>query len=176
MIDINFWRKFDPIRTRLENGEKMSKEKLFATLEDLRDKNPIIYNIETTNACNMRCQMCPRTTMMTRKVVALPKDSFIKIVEQIKPHTESDWTKWEKFAQERYGISPNDMSENHFFLYVIPKVIQLHGYGDPLLDPNIGESVKILNEKGFQSYFSCNPTNISIDKTVEMFEFYKIFY
>jgi len=170
MIDINFWRKFDPIRTQLEEGKKIGKEELFTILEDLRDKNPIIYNIETTNACNMRCQMCPRTTMMTRKIETLPINLFIKIVDQIKPHQKSDWTDWEKYAEARYHVSPRDMSENNFFLYIIPKIIQLHGYGDPLLDPNIGKCVKILNERGFHSYFSCNPTNINIDKTIEMFE------
>jgi len=170
MIDINFYRKFDGLRMKLEAGEKMEKNDLFLALEELRDKNPIVYNIETTNACNMRCQMCPRTTMMTRKIGTISKELFIKIVDQLKPHSESDWKEWEKFTEAKYGVSSDGMSENHFFLYVIPKVIQLHGYGDPLLDPNIGQVVKILRDRGFYSYFSCNPANISIEKTAEMFE------
>jgi len=60
------------------------------------------------------------------------------------------------------------MSENHFYLYIIPKVIQLHGYGDPLLDMNMEHYIKILNDKGFMSYFSCNPANIDLDRTVSM--------
>ena len=36
-------------------------------LESFRSREPVVYNIETTNACNMRCAMCPRTTMMTRQ-------------------------------------------------------------------------------------------------------------
>lgn len=154
----------------MESGENIPKEELFNALEGLRSKNPVVYNIETTNACNMRCQMCPRTTMMTRGIETISRDLFLKIVDQIKPHAEEDWKEWEIFAQEKYGVLPTDMSENHFFLYIIPKVIQLHGYGDPLLDPNIGEVVKILQEKGFQSYFSCNPANINIEKTEEMFK------
>jgi len=63
-----------------------------------------------------------------------------------------------------------DMSENHFFLYIIPKVIQLHGYGDPMLDPNIETYVNILTDRGLYSYFSCNPANISIDKTEGLFD------
>ncbi len=168
MIDINFYRKFDAIRARLEKGEKFDKEELFDTLEELRSKKPIVYNIETTNACNMRCQMCPRTTMMTRKIETISLDLFSKIVDQIEPHKNSDWFLWENFAKEHYGILPNEMSENHFFLYIIPKVIQLHGYGDPLLDKNIAKEVKILKQKGFHSYFSCNPANINIEKTVEI--------
>lgn len=170
MIDINFYRKFEPLRMRLENGGAISKEEIFSALENLRDKNPIIYNVETTNACNMRCEMCPRTTMMTRSIETIDKDLFIKIADQIKPHAEADWKEWEVFAQNKYGIAPTDMSENHFFLYIIPKVIQLHGYGDPLLDRNIGEFVKILRDKGFQSYFSCNPANINVEKVEEMFQ------
>jgi len=170
MFDINFYRKFNEIKASLENGKKINKEKLFSKMEKLRNKNPIIYNIETTNACNMRCKMCPRTTMMTRKIEMTTKDLFLKIIDQIKPHQNNDWVEWENFVKKQYHILPTDMSENHFFLYIIPKVIQLHGYGDPLLDPNIGEYVKILKQKGFQSYFSCNPANINLEKTVEMFK------
>jgi radical SAM protein with 4Fe4S-binding SPASM domain len=168
MIDINFYRKFDGIRVRLEKGEKFDREGLFNELEQLRNKKPIVYNIETTNACNMRCQMCPRTTMMTRKIETISKDLFLNIVNQLEPHKKSDWREWENFVKERYGIFPNDMSENHFFLYIIPKVIQLHGYGDPLLDKNIAEEVKMLKQRGFYSYFSCNPANINIEETVEI--------
>ena len=170
MFDVNFYRKFDELMVRLKSGEKFGKEDFFNKLESLRAKEPVIYNIETTNACNMRCKMCPRTTMMTRKIETMKRDLFVKIVEQIKPHKKTDWQKWEKFVQKRYGILPNDMSENHFFLYIIPQVIQLHGYGDPLLDRNMSEYVKILRERGFRSYFSCNPANINIEQTVKMFE------
>jgi len=79
------------------------------------------------------------------------------------------WRKWVDFVKMTYVIYPDEMSENHFFLYVIPRVVQLHGYGDPLLDKNMGRYVKYLTEKGFDSYFSCNPANIDIDKTIEMF-------
>jgi radical SAM protein with 4Fe4S-binding SPASM domain len=34
----------------------------------------------------------------------------------------------------------------------------------------MSEFVKILTEKGFYSYFSCNPANINIKKTTEIFE------
>ena len=170
MFDINFYRKFDEFIAGLDKKKNIEKKQLFDTLEEFRDKKPIIYNIETTNACNMRCKMCPRTTMMTRKIETLDKDLFFKILEQIKPHGKSDWEKWEEFAQKRYGVVPNDMSENHFFLYIIPKVIQLHGYGDPLLDINMAEYIKLLKERGFESYFSCNPANINIEQTVKMFE------
>lgn len=170
MIDINFYRKIEPLRVQLENGEKFDKDWLFNKLEETRDKKPIIYNIETTNACNMRCEMCPRTTMMTRKIVTMKLELFKKIVNQIEPHKQEDGKLWEEFVQNKYGIPPEGMGENHFFLYIIPKVIQLHGYGDPLLDKNMPTYVKILKERGFQSYFSCNPSNIDFERTKIMFE------
>jgi wyosine [tRNA(Phe)-imidazoG37] synthetase (radical SAM superfamily) len=137
------------------------------TLE--RNENPVVYNIETTNTCNMTCKMCPRTTLMTRPVETMEPELFEKIVDQMKNHNSHLWRKWVDFCKINYAIYPDEMSENHFFLYVIPKVVQLHGYGDPLLDKNMGRYVKYLVERGFESYFSCNPANIDIDKTIEIF-------
>ena len=71
MYDINFFMKSYPIRKRLESGEKISQEKVLELFEDFRSKDPVIYNIETTNACNMTCKMCPRTTKMTREITYL---------------------------------------------------------------------------------------------------------
>ena len=170
MYDIRFWMKFYELQKSLMKGEKFKRRKLFDTLESMRYKEQMIYNIETTNACNMRCIMCPRTTMMKRKVETINKETFIKVVDQIRPWTKEEWNKWEEFLLNNYNISNNDISEDHFFLYIIPKVIQLHGYGDPLLDKHMDEYVKILREKGFGSYFSCNPANIDIAKTVKMMD------
>ena len=171
MYDINFFMKSYPIRKRLESGEKISQEKVLELFEDFRSKDPVIYNIETTNACNMTCKMCPRTTKMTREITYLEHPFYENIIKQIKPHSKELWEKWEEFCTKTYGIKPDDgPSENHFFLYIIPKVIQLHGYGDPLLDKNLGNVIKILSEYGFESYFSCNPANIDIPRTIEMME------
>jgi len=41
---------------------------------------------------------------------------------------------WESFVQREYGIPEKCHERNHFFLSSSPRVIQLHGYGDPLLD------------------------------------------
>lgn len=168
MFDIDFYMKSYDFAKDAKAGKINDKECAFNFLESIRDKQPVVYNIETTNACNMRCEMCPRTTMMTRSVMTMKPDLFKRILGQLKPHSNEKWGEWEKFVQEKYGIKPGDMSENHFFLYIIPKVIQLHGYGDPLLDKNMALYVKLLAEKGFFSYFSCNPANIDMAKTTEM--------
>jgi len=170
MFDINFYMKAYDIQRKINSGVQFQKDELFTQFEGFRSKEPIVYNIETTNACNMRCEMCPRTTMMTRPVKTMKKDTFVKIIEQLKPFSAHAWKKWEQFCQFAYGVSRQDMNENHFFLYIIPKVIQLHGYGDPLLDKNMAEYVKILHERGFFSYFSCNPANIDINTTKKIFE------
>lgn len=148
----------------------MSKKEVAGQLESFRDKKPIVYNIETTNACNMRCKMCPRTTMMTRSIETIDKKTFARIVDQLEPFTVAEWNEWKLFAERVYGINENEMSENHYFLYVIPKIIQLHGYGDPLLDNNMAEYVLMLTKRNMLSYFSCNPANINLKKTVKMFE------
>lgn len=171
MLDINFYMQFHSLRRQLEEGSVFSRKHLEDKLEEFRNKEtPFIYNIETTNACNMTCQMCPRTTMMTRSIETIDRGTFVKIVDQLKPHSKELWGKWIDFVTKEYGIKENDMSENHFFLYIIPKVIQLHGYGDPLLDENMAEYISILRERGFYSYFSCNPSNINLEKTYEMME------
>lgn len=170
MFDIDFYMKVYDLKKRLMSGERLEREFVMAQLESYRSPIPVIYNIETTNACNMRCEMCPRTTMMTRRVETMKPDVFKRIVEQLRPFSDEQWQTWERFMAEKYGIQKNDMSENHFFLYVIPKVIVLHGYGDPLLDPHMPEIVRTMTEHGLVSYFSCNPANINMERTIKTFE------
>jgi radical SAM protein with 4Fe4S-binding SPASM domain len=170
MFDIDFYMKVYDLKKEVMAGKVKGKEAAAKKLEEYRSKNPVIYNIETTNACNMRCEMCPRTTMMTRKIETMSLDTFRKIADQLEPFSEHKWNKWQDFVEKNYGISRNDMSENHFFLYIIPKVLVLHGYGDPLLDKDMPQRVKILSEKNIPSYFSCNPANIDVQKTHEMFK------
>lgn len=170
MLDIKFYMEFDELFSRIGN-DITSDTELFDALEKIRNPKPIIYNIETTNRCNMRCKMCPRTTMMTRAIEDIDLDTFNKIVSEIEPHSKELWSEWKSFCEKKYGIAEDDEpSENHFFLYIISKVIQLHGYGDPLLDKNMGSYVKTLTESGFPTYFSCNPANIDLVSTYEMMD------
>jgi radical SAM protein with 4Fe4S-binding SPASM domain len=46
----------------------------------------------------------------------------------------------------------------------------LHGYGDPLLDKNIPDYVASMTRQGLHSYFSCNPANINMERTIRTFE------
>ena len=170
MFDINFYMNVTDIRKQLENGSIYSKSELYDIFENFRNKKPYIYNIETTNACNMNCEMCPRTTLMTRPVKTLDLDIAQHVISQLNPFDENLWQKWEQYLVKEYGINKNDMSENHFFLYIIPNVIQLHGYGDPLLHKDLHKTISALTNKGLKSYFSCNPSNIDMDRTILMLE------
>ncbi len=170
MYDVEFYMKSHDLLKSAQAGEQHDSDEMRDALEAMRNPEPVVYNIETTNACNMKCEMCPRTTMMTRKIETIEPEVFARIVAQLKPFPEETWRRWDTFVAETYGIQPDDMSENHFFLHVIPRVIQLHGYGDPLLDKNMAHYVKMLSDAGLESYFSCNPSNINMDRTIEMFE------
>ncbi len=171
MLDLEFYMEFDKVMERLKQGELNRPDLLFDALESIRSESPIIYNIETTNRCNMRCKMCPRTTMMTRAIEDIDFDTFNNVLKQIKPHGTDVWNRWKKYCEEKYGISEDDApSENHFFLYIISKVIQLHGYGDPLLDKNMEQYVHALTQAGFPTYFSCNPANIDLESTYKMMD------
>jgi wyosine [tRNA(Phe)-imidazoG37] synthetase (radical SAM superfamily) len=170
MFDIEFYMKVYDLKKRLMGGEKMDRSFLLEKFETYRSHDPVIYNIETTNACNMRCEMCPRTTIMTRPIETMKPELFKKVIDQLKPFTPEQLKRWEEFVVKNYGIHKNEMSENHYFLYVIPRVIVLHGYGDPLLDKSMPQYVKWMTERGLESYFSCNPANINMDRTIETFE------
>jgi len=170
MFDLGFYMRVAPLRKRLEAGEVLEPETLFELLESYRSRDPVVYNIETTNACNMRCRMCPRTTMMTRPVETLDRSTFVGVVDQLSPLDSKVWAEWTDFVRAEYGVPPDRPSENHFFLYVIPRVIQLHGYGDPLLDKQMPDYVALLTERGFESYFSCNPANIDLSAMETMME------
>jgi radical SAM protein with 4Fe4S-binding SPASM domain len=170
MIDIEFYTKVFDLKQKILAGEKFSREFLLEKLESFRSPEPVVYNMETTNACNMRCEMCPRTTIMTRPIETMPAELFKKVIDQLKPFSPAQLDKWEQFVVKNYGIQKNEMNENHYFLYVIPRVIVLHGYGDPLLDKNMPQYVKWMTDKGLESYFSCNPANINMERTIETFE------
>ena len=54
MFDINFYMQSYALIKEIDNGKEFSKLELYNYFEKIRSKDPIVYNIETTNACNMR--------------------------------------------------------------------------------------------------------------------------
>ena len=104
MFDIDFYMKVFDLKYKMMQGQKFEREYLLQKLEEYRSPNPVVYNIETTNACNMRCEMCPRTTMMTRPIETMQKETFEKVINQLKPWSAEKWASWEKFAAENYKV------------------------------------------------------------------------
>jgi predicted alpha/beta-fold hydrolase len=148
------------LKKSLMGGEKMERDYLVNQLESFRSHEPVVYNIETTNACNMRCEMCPRTTIMTRPIETMKPELFKKVIDQLQPFSSDQLSRWEDFVVRNYGIKKDEMNENHYFLYVIPRVIVLHGYGDPLLDKSMPQYVKWMTEKGWKVIFpATRPTS-----------------
>ena len=170
MIDIDFYMKVSELKKMLplKYGVSVSGS-VYLRLEHYRNRKPVIFNIETTNACNMTCPFCPRTNLMTRPVKTMSPKVFENIVDQIEPHSRELWFDWVQFAHNYYNVPLDEQSENAFFLYILTKSIVLHGYGDPLLDPHIPEYVALLSKKNIPSYFSCNPANIQHNKMERAF-------
>ena len=98
MININFYIKIHELKKEILSGKKFEREEIFEKFESFRSKEPVIYNMETTNACNMTCIFCPRTTRMNRKIEHLNEDIFQKVIDQIRPWGGEEWKTWENFV------------------------------------------------------------------------------
>ena len=113
----------------------------------------------------MVCQR-PRL-LMTRKVQTISKDIFINVVDQLKPWTQDEWAVG-NILSENLRYFTNWHEENHFFLH------HTKSYSAPRLRrPAPGQThahLRALSDRGLSSYFSCNPANIDIERTVLMFE------
>jgi len=150
MYDINFYRYFFSF-----------PPKTVEEVNELRSKTPVVFGIETTNNCNKKCSFCPRGRgEMTRPVITSKVKSLEKIIPHIRPWNKEEIEKWERFVENKYHISKDDMGENHFYLYILPRVLVLHGWGEPALDKHLEQKVKRLSSAGFETYFSCNPENL----------------
>mgnify|MGYP000476915054 CR=1 FL=1 len=171
MYDIKFFQntkllKKDIVQKKYTNDDV---EYIYAELEKLRNKHEVyVFNVETSNHCNMKCIMCPRTTNMTRKVQTIDDDGFENIIKQTQPHTNEDLDKFLTFIDEEYGINELSRNENAFYFYVSSQCLTLHGYGEPLIDPNIVKRVQLCTQHNIPTYFSCVPANINVEKITNL--------
>ncbi len=166
MFDINYMEKATELRNRIVRGEVTTADAaaIERGMEELRSKVPHLFNMETTNHCNMTCVMCPRTTLMTRENQWIDKDQFEIVLDQIKPQPQEDLESFWKFIEETYGINFDQRHENAFYFYVVSRCVILHGYGEPLIDKNITARVQACTDRGIPTYFSCVPANISVKR------------
>lgn len=171
MFDIYFFQRINELKRKILKKEcSLNKEEIFHELEKCRSFKPRIFNVEPINLCNMQCSFCPYQ-QMTRKKETLSFDIYADIIRQIRPWNDEEWKTWKLFVEKEYKIKETEMSEDNFYLYVIPKVIVLHGYGESLFDQSLADKIELANDSGFETYFSCNPSNISLIKSKkEIFE------
>jgi len=172
MYDIDFFQKASSIKQGILSGAVGTDEieQLFNDFEALRKNEPYVFNIETTNYCNMRCVMCPRTTLMTRKNSWIDGDDYKKILEQITPHGEKSLETFWKFINDKYNITAETKSEDAFYFHIVARCLTLHGYGEPLIDKFIVDRVKQCTERNIPTYFSCVPANINLPKIKTLME------
>ncbi len=172
MYDINFFRNSFDIKKKIVQREFSMEDysNVEKELEILRDKNPKIFNIETTNYCNMKCVMCPRTIFMKRKNVWIEDEIFEKVVDNIKPYSDEDLNNFWEWLDNNTKLNRNEVSENGFYFSVVSKCLVLHGYGEPFLDKYLIKRLKLCNEKGIPTYFSCTPATMTIEKAVQAME------
>lgn len=172
MFDIKFFRSVDGLKQRVVAGDYKAEDagKLVDQLEALRDRQPRVFNLETTNYCNMTCVMCPRTTLMTRKNIWIDDSMFERVVDQIKPWATADLEDFWAFVRDRHNVRFEQPDENAFYFHVVSRCLILHGYGEPLLDKKIVQRVKACSDRGVPTYFSCVPANISVERCQEVME------
>ena len=155
MYDINFFKNSNNLKKEIICGQITSDKVdiIYNELENIRQKFPYIYNIETTNYCNMKCVMCPRTMFMTRKNIWIDDDMFKNILNSVKVHNSKDLDKFWKWLTEDFKQDPKEISENGFYFSIVSKHLVLHGFGEPFLDKKLVERVKMCTEKKFQLIF-----------------------
>ena len=166
MYDIDFIRDSYNIRKeivsrkfKLENINDIEAE-----LEQLRKTKPTIFNIETTNYCNMKCVMCPRTIYMTRKNIWINDEIFEEALSNIKTYNEDKLNEFWKWLESNTPYDPKEVSENGFYFSIVSKCLILHGYGEPFLDKYLIKRLKLCNEKKIPTYFSCTPATMTVER------------
>ncbi|MCP4264270.1 MAG: radical SAM protein [Candidatus Brocadiaceae bacterium] len=165
MYDTNFFRNTYELKNKILNREFAGKDS-----NDILDKlnahispSPFVFNLETTNLCNMSCIMCQRTTDFKQKLWQMDDTTFNLVLKQVKPQEKTILTEWQEFVNKRLRGSERDPSENNFYYDIVFKSITMHGFGEPLLDPRLPDRVSALSKLNIPTYFSCNPCNIRLD-------------
>ena len=166
MYDITFFRETTPIKNDLVAGRygQADAAALVETLEAKRARSPFVFNVETTNYCNMTCVMCPRTTLMTRKNIFIDDAVFETVLDQVRTHSQAEIEDFWKFIETTYHVSFQQPDENAFYFYVVSRCLILHGYGEPLLDKKIIQRVESCTKRGIPTYFSCVPANLTVER------------
>lgn len=172
MYDIEFFQQAHGVKEDIVSGKLGAKdaEYIIKSFDDIRARKPFVFNIETTNYCNMTCVMCPRTSLMTRKNIWIDDDIFMKALAEVRSQPAEKFEAFLDFVKSKYHLSNDSRDENAFYFRVVSRCLILHGYGEPLLDKNIVARVRACTERGIPTYFSCVPANITVERAEELMQ------
>lgn len=172
MYDIKFFENSNNIKTNIVHRKLTLNDAkdIEKTFESLRDKYPHIFNIETTNYCNMTCVMCPRTIYMKRKNIWINDDMFDECIKKIKPYKSERLEKFYEWLKENTDFKKEEKSENGFYFSIISNHLVLHGYGEPFLDKFLIKRIEACKKLEIPTYFSCTPATMTIEKAVKAME------
>ena len=172
MYDIDFYKKSFPLRENITQGKLSLQEALNIEreLESLRKKAPTIFNIETTNYCNMKCVFCARTIYMERKNIWINDDLFEKMLDQVATHDHKKLNEFWDWLKKDAKFDPNEVSENGFYFSVVSRCLILHGYGEPFLDKYLIKRLDACKKRNIPTYFSCTPATMTVEKAVKAME------
>ncbi len=172
MYDIDFFKNTNNLKNKITKRllKNSDYENISAELETLRKKFPYIYNIETTNYCNMKCVMCPRTMYMTRKNIWIDDKLFEKIIADVKTHDQKSLEHFWEWIEDDYDQKVNEVSENGFYFSVISRHLVLHGFGEPFLDKKLIQRIELCTIKKIPTYFSCTPATMTVEKAGQAME------
>ncbi len=170
MFNIHFFQKTLNLKKRITNGElsKENTKEIYDTFEQQRSEKAHVFNIETTNHCNMKCIMCPRTELMTRAPQNMTDADYLKILKQVRPFSTEELNYFWKFLQDHYDYNPTAKNENTFYFHIVSGSIVLHGYGEPLLDRKIVDRVHEAHKMNLLTYFSCVPANLTLERAEQL--------
>lgn len=143
MQDVDFYKRIDDQNLGCQN-----QSELYEYLESKRSSLPFIEQIETTNACDGKCVMCPRGQgFMTRKIGVMPMQVYKKIIDELSGIFPYGYI-------PDYELSPIEQTSRHYFAIT---GLRLHHFGEPLLDPMLCERIRYSK---FVTHFSANPTKL----------------
>jgi len=171
MFDIKFFMRSDEIKSHIiARDNNLDQSEIIALFEKMRSRAPVVFNVETTNYCNMKCLMCPRTTLMDRKNEWISDDTFIKILNDVVPHNKEVMDEFDLFIHDNYKLLPDIKSEDSFYFYISSRFLTLHGFGEPIIDPKIIDRIHLCSDRKIPTYFSCVPANINVEKVISLME------
>jgi len=172
MFDINFYKSSYKIKKQIVEGKfsETQFEIIEKELELLRNKKPTIFNIETTNYCNMKCVFCARTIYMQRKNIWIDDLLFEKMLDKIETHKDKDLNNFWDWLEKDAKFDPKEVSENGFYFSIVSRCLILHGYGEPFLDKYLIKRLEACAKRGIPTYFSCTPATMTVDKAVKAME------